>query len=391
MTEIPKKYKKSCLNLFMTLLIIASCIFIVPKILLLFMPFIIGWMIALLANPLVHFFEEKIKIKRKTGSALVIIAVIGGICLLLYAAANRLVKEAVYILGIMPQMWDDMKLEFVGFTEKWSMVIDSLPKEVVEKAVEVGDVIGKEMSVVVGELSVPTAGALGNFAQNIPGILISVIMCLLSAYFFVAEKNVVSAFLRKYFPESWMKKMMILKKTTIDVIAGYLKAQLKIEIWVYVIILIGFLILRVKYGYLLAALTAFVDILPVFGTGTILVPWMLYKLLMGEYMYALGLLLIWGISQLVRQVIQPKMIGDSMGMEPLPTLILLYLGYKLAGVLGMVIAVPLGILVMAMNEAGFFDNSKRSLKILWHGFHEFRQFTKEDLQGIEEAPKKDET
>lgn len=384
MARIPKKYAKSGLNLLLTAVIIIGGIFMAPKVLLLFMPFIIGWFLALMANPLVHFFEEKFKIKRKMGSALVIVSVIAGICFLLYAAAARLVREMIEILQSMPQLWSEIEVSFISFTEKWSVVLDSLPEEVVETAMEWGNDIGREMSVVVGELSVPTAGALGNFAQNIPGVVIATIMCLLSAYFFVAEKDTVSSFFVRIFPNTWRKKLLVLKQTTLDVIAGYLKAQLRIEIWIYLIVAGGLLLLKVKYGYLLAILIALVDILPVLGTGTILVPWMLYKLLMGEYMYALGLLLIWAVGQLVRQIIQPRMISDSMGMAPLPTLILLYVGYKLAGVIGMVVAVPFGMLVLAMNEAGFFDNSKKSLKILWHGFQEFRQFTPEDLQGIDE-------
>ncbi len=382
MAGIPKKYGKACVNLILAVVIILACIFVVPKIMLLFMPFIIGWFLALLANPPVHFFEEKFKIKRKAGSALVIISVIAGICFLIYGVGHRLFNELIGLVQIMPDMWHDIKVEFVGFTQKWSTVIDSLPKEVVAKAEALGEVIGKEMSVIVGNLSVPTADALGNLAQNIPGIFIAVIMCLMSAYFFVAEKDYVTNIFKKVVPSSWMKKCVLLKQTTVDVIVGYLKAQFKIEIWVYLIVAAGLMLLKVRYGYLIAILIALLDILPVFGTGTVLIPWTLFKLLSGDYMYALGLLIIWGVGQLVRQIIQPKMIGDSMGMAPIPTLVLLYVGYKLAGVVGMIVAVPLGILVLAMNEAGFFDNSKKSIRILWHGFNEFRQFTEADLQGI---------
>lgn len=383
MAGIPKKYGKSFTNLILVVVIVLGCIYIAPKIILLFMPFIIGWFLAWLANPLVKFFEEKIKIKRKAGSALVIISVIAGICALIYAIGSRLVKAVIELLKIVPDMWQDMRMEFVGLSRKWSNVIDSLPREVVEKAGELGETIGTEVGIIVGELSLPTADAVGNFAGNIPGIVIAVIMCLLSAYFFVAEKNYVGNILKKIVPDSWMKKCLLLKKTTIDVIVGYLKAQFKIEIWVYLIVAAGLMVLKVKYGYLIAIPIALLDILPVFGTGTVLVPWTLFELLSGEYMYALGLLIIWGIGQLVRQIIQPKMIGDSMGMAPIPTLVHLYVGYKLAGVIGMIVAVPLGILVLAMNEAGFFDNAKKSIRILWHGFNEFRQFTEEDLEGTE--------
>ncbi len=384
MTGVPKKYGKACLNLLLAAVIILGCIFIMPRILLLFMPFIIGWFLAFLANPLVMFFEEKLKIKRKTGSALVIIAVIAGICFLIYAIGNRLIKELIGLVRVMPDIWTDMELEFTGFIQKWSKVIESFPKEVVEKAGEIGNAIESEVSVIVGKLSVPTADAVGNIAVNIPGAVIAVIMCLLSAYFFVAEKDYVSNFFKKVIPASWMKKCILLKQTTIDVIAGYLKAQLKIEIWVYLIVAAGLMILRVRYGYLIAILIAVVDILPVLGTGTVLMPWMIFKLLSGDYMYSLGLVIIWGVGQLVRQIVQPKMIGDTLGLAPIPTLVLLYVGYKLAGVVGMIVAVPLGILVLAMDEAGFFDNSKKSIRILWHGFNDFRQFTDEELKETNE-------
>lgn len=391
MAGIPKKYGKALTNLILVIVIVLGCIFVVPKIMILFMPFIIGWFLAWLANPLVRFFEEKIKIKRKAGSALVIVSVIAGICFLIYTVGNRLVKEILGLLQIMPDMWQDIEMEFVGFTQKWSKVIDSLPREVVEKAAGLGETIGNEVSVIVANLSVPTADALGEFAGNLPGIFIAVIMCLLSSYFFVAEKDYISNIFRKIVPSGWKKKCLLLKQTTIDVIVGYLKAQFKIEIWIYLIVTAGLLFLKVRYGYLIAIPIALLDILPVFGTGTVLIPWTIFKLLTGDYMYALGLLVIWGGSQLIRQIIQPKMIGDSMGMEPIPTLVLLYVGYKFAGVIGMVVSVPLGILVLAMNDAGFFDNSKKSLRILWHGFHEFRQFTEEDLYGIQKTDTEEDT
>lgn len=390
MTGIPPKYRKSLVNLGFIIVISFCCIRLAPTILLLFMPFIIGWFLAWLANPIVRFFEEKMKIKRKAGSALVIIAVIAGICILTYALGNRLVKEILGLAQVMPDIWKNMQVEFVGVTRKWSKVIESLPREVVEQAENLGHIIGSEFSVMVGQLSVPTADALGRFAGNIPGIAIAVIMCLLSAYFFVAEKDYVSNVLEKIVPSSWKGKCLLLKKTTVDVIVGYIKAQFKIEIWVYLIVVIGFMFLKIRYSYLIALPIALLDILPVFGTGTVLIPWTIFKFLTGDYMYAIGLLIIWGVGQLVRQIIQPKMIGDSMGMSSIPTLILLYAGYKLAGIVGMIAAVPLGILVMEMNDAGFFDNSKKSLFILWNGIYEFRHFTEEDLQEIRFKERKTE-
>lgn len=379
MTGIPPKYMKACVNLILAIVIVAVCIYIAPKIILLLMPFILGWFLAALSNPLVRFFEEKMRIKRKAGSAIVIILVISTICCLFYTLGHRLLREVLELLQVMPGMWQEMRVEFVAFTRKWSKVMDSLPVEVMETAENLGDMIGSRMGVLVGELSMPTADAVGAFAENIPGIVIAVIMSLLSSYFFVAEKDYVSNILKKVIPVSWRKRCLLLKQTTIDVMAGYLKAQLKIEIWIYLLLIAGFMVLKVRYSYLIAIPIALLDLLPVLGTGTILIPWALFKLLSGEYIFALGLFAIWAVGQLVRQIIQPKIVGDVFGMDAIPTLILLYVGYRLAGVVGMIVAVPFGILVVAMDEAGFFDNSKRSIRILCQGFHELRRFTDEDL------------
>ena len=379
MTGIPPKYMKACVNLILAIVIVAVCIYIAPKIILLLMPFILGWFLAALSNPLVRFFEEKMRIKRKAGSAIVIILVISTICCLFYTLGHRLLREVLELLQVMPGMWQEMRVEFVAFTRKWSKVMDSLPVEVMDTAENLGDMIGSRMGVLVGELSMPTADAVGAFAENIPGIVIAVIMSLLSSYFFVAEKDYVSNILKKVIPVSWRKRCLLLKQTTIDVMAGYLKAQLKIEIWIYLLLIAGFMVLKVRYSYLIAIPIALLDLLPVLGTGTILIPWALFKLLSGEYIFALGLFAIWAVGQMVRQIIQPKIVGDVFGMDAIPTLILLYVGYRLAGVVGMIVAVPFGILVVAMDEAGFFDNSKRSIRILCQGFHELRRFTDEDL------------
>lgn len=387
MTGIPRKYGKACTNLILILAIILFCVFIAPKIILLFMPFIIGGILAWSVSPVVHFLEKTMKIGRRAGSVLVIVSVIAGIGFLIYSIGNRLLLEVMDFFHIIPKLWDDMEIEYVSFVKKLSPVIDNLPPGIVEKAGEWRQNIETDISILIGRLSMSTADAVKNYVGNVPKIIIAVTMGLLSFYFFVAEKNYFLNIFNKTFSEGFIKKCLVLKETIVDVMAGYLKAQFKIEIWVYLVICVGLLVIKVPYWYLVAVPIAFLDMLPVFGTGTVLIPWTIFKLLSGKYLYALALVIIWGVSQLVRQLIQPKVIGKSMGMDTIPTLILLYVGYKLAGVIGMIAAVPIGILVLAMNEADFFYNSKNSIRILWRGFQEFRKFTDEEL----EESKKNET
>ena len=147
-------------------------------------------------------------------------------------------------------------------------------------------------------------------------------------------------------------------------VGGYFKAQFKIMGVVFFILLAGFSIAGVHFSILLAIGIALLDFLPFFGTGTALIPWAVYKLLVGDYRMVVALAVIYAVSQLVRQLIQPKLVGDSMGLNPLFTLVLIYIGYKVGSVLGMIFAVPVGMIVLNLYQAGAFDYILDDVKIL---------------------------
>lgn len=376
------KYKKAGSNLGIMIVLIIFCTFFLPKILLLFMPFIMGWLLALLAGIPVRFFENRFHIQRKAALLWVLLLVMGGSAVILFLFWGRLTEEVATLMQSLPKIWKNIENDFMVITGKWESVIRYLPKEMGVKVEDLGETIEKEMGTIVGKLSIPTAGAVGSLARKIPDFFLSFFMCLLSAYFFVVEKNRMEEAIKRMFPSAWREKCVLLKQATIDVLIGYLKAQLKIEIWIYGMITIGLLLLGVKYSYFIALPIALLDFLPLFGTGVILLPWGIFMLLRGKYIFALGLGGIWLLTLFMRQILQPKVLGESMGIAPLPTLILLYLGYKIGGITGMLFSVPLGILGLTMDRAGFFDNAKISMKALWQGFENFRSFTREEKRRI---------
>ena len=157
----------------------------------------------------------------------------------------------------------------------------------------------------------------------------------------------------------------------------------------YLLLVIGLSILHVDYALLIALGIAFMDFFPFFGTGTVMVPWAIIKILSSDYQMALGLLIIWGVGQLARQIIQPKIVGDSVGVPPIPTLFLLYIGYKVSGVIGMIIAVPMGLIVYTMYQEGVFDTTKKSVMILVSGINNFRKLRSEDMVLVEEMQKRE--
>ncbi len=373
-----KRYLKVFMNLLLAVVIFLLCIFAVPKVLVFFMPFVIGWIIACVANPLVRFFEDKLKIRRKAGSAFVIIAVIALVILAAYLAVSKLISESIGFLNTLPDLWNTMESDFREIGKNLDVMYSRLPQNMQMSIENLGQQMDEYVADLVKRLGTPTVNAVGNFAKNIPGFVVNVIMCLLSSYFFVAEKDYVAQVWNRYMPGAVKHKAAIIMDSLKTAVGGYFKAQFKIECLIFVFLLIGFLILKIPYALLIAFLIAVLDFLPFFGAGAVMIPWAVFKFLSADYKMTIWLLIIWGVGQLVRQIIQPKLVGDSVGVAPLPTLFLLFIGYKCAGVIGIILAVPIGIVLINLNQAGVFDSVKTSLCILAEGFNRFRRFDESD-------------
>lgn len=379
-----RRYSKALANLLVAAVIFLGVVWLLPRAFVFFSPFVVGWVIALIAGPLVRFFEEKIKLKRKIGSAFVIIVVIGLVVVLLYLIGAQLLDQIVGLVGALPEMWEGMSADLADIGSRMNVLLGRFDLDARFELDDIAQEVGAYVGDFLGRISSPTIEAAGNFARRIPSIFIGVIMALLSSYFFVAERQQLNDWFRKHTPASVQMRYRMIRRSLAGSVGGYLKAQLKIEVWMYLLLLIGLGILRVNYFGLIALVIAFLDFLPFFGTGTVLIPWAVIRILTAEYRTAIGLLVIWGVGQLARQLIQPKIVGDSIGVPPLPTLFLLYIGYKLDGVVGMIVAVPLGLLIYTLYEEGAFDTTRNSLMILMAGLNRFRRLEPEDMQDVEE-------
>ncbi len=380
MSVSAKKYWKAIVNILVAIFILVAVVWGLPKVLVFFMPFVVGWLIAWIASPLVDFFDKKLKIKRKAAGAVVIVTIIALVVLGIYALGAKLIREIMNFIEDFPSMWLSFQETLSGLSSKFEGIYNRLPANLKDTINQIGESAGEWTGDLVGELSSPTLVAVGDFAKRLPTIIICVIICLLASYFFVSERNQIKDFLRTHCPKTLVERWKIIKSSLGKAVGGYLKAQLKIELWVYLILVTGFLILQVDYALVIALGIAVLDVLPFLGTGTAMVPWAVFKMLEEEYPMAIGLLIIWGVSQLFRQIIQPKIVGDSVGVPPIPTLFLLYIGYMWGGVIDMIIAVPLGLIVWTLYQEGLFDTTKNSIQILVNGLNRFRKLTPADLE-----------
>jgi len=373
-----KHFGKIILNLLIAAIVFVLVVFLLPKLIGFFMPFVVGALIALCASPIVQFLEKRMKIKRKAGSVVTIVLAVGLVAFLLYGIGHLLVDQAEGFIANLPQMWQSLSADFAQAGERLQVIFNRMPKPIRQEWAMLGENIQQYAGDFIGNLSSPTMEKVGEFAKNVPGFLVSVIMALLSSYFFVANKEEVQGYYRKFVPKVLKEKIEIVGRCLKKAFGGYIVAQLKIEVWIYLILFVGLKIAGVNYVSLVALGIAFLDLLPVFGTGTILIPWAIIKLIGGHYTTAVILMALWGIGQLVRQLIQPKIVGETLGMPPIPTLFLLYIGWEIGGVWGMILAVPIGLVFVNLYQEGVFRTTKDSLEILVKDLNAFRKYKKED-------------
>lgn len=368
------KYLKILVNLLISVLVIVFMCVVLPRIITFFMPFVIGWIISMIANPLVRILEKRLKIVRKHGSMLIIIGVLAVVILLGYLGVSRIVVEVGNVVDSLPEIYENWQEDFEDIGQNLQVVYDRLPHDTQESIQKFTANLSGYLGGLVQTIGEPTVAAAGNFAKNVPSTLIAIIMCILSAYFFTAQRHEILEGMKQHVPGGIWNRVYSVISDLKHVVGGYFKAQFKIMGVVYVLLVIGLFILKVDYVLLVALVVAFLDMLPFFGTGTVLLPWAAIKLLSSDYTIAAGLIILYAVTQVVRQVIQPKIVGDTIGMNPLVTLIFMYIGYKISSVIGMIIAVPAGMILINLYKAGIFDNQIRCVRELVEDINEFRKF-----------------
>ena len=368
------KYLKIIVNLFFAIGLILFLFLVVPQLIGFFLPFVIGWMIALIANPLVRFLEKRVKILRKHSSAIIIILVIGVIVGIVYLIIAMLIRESKQLARDLPSIIEQVEFQLNHLSIKLKELSNDMPDPVSKFINNLLESIEKNLIGFEPRQDMLTFSVASNLAQNIAEFFLALIITILSAYFFIAKRDEIMDSLKRILPKSIVDGWNFIYNNFTKAVGGYFKAQFKIMLILCVIMFVGFEILSVSYSILLAIGIAFLDFLPVFGTGAVLWPWALLDMLAGNYFRAIGLVVIYLICQITKHVLQPKMVGDSIGISPLATLFFLYVGYRLYGIVGMIIGVPVGMVIINLYRVGMFDRLIKGFKIIIHDLNEFRKF-----------------
>jgi len=166
------------------------------------------------------------------------------------------------------------------------------------------------------------------------------------------DKMKIQNFIERQLPASWNRKIDIARRDLFGALLGYIKTQLILMIFVSSICIIGLTILRVKYSLLIGFVIGIFDAFPILGSGGILIPWAIYNFITGDYFRAIGFLIIYGVVILFRQMVEPKVLGTQIGVYPLVTLMAMYIGIKMFGVIGIIAGPIVVIFIKTMQKVG---------------------------------------
>lgn len=368
-----RPYWKVLVSLVFSLTATVLFIYVGIKAIFYFMPFVIGWILSVIAGPLVTFLEKKLKIMKRLGSAITIILVLALCIGLIYLIISQIWEEISVLIRNFPSMYHDLERGLNQIGTQGNTLFERFPEQIQNSWATLMNNLDDTASSLIGRIGEPTIEVAGNVAKRIPSVLIGTIVAFVSAYFFIADKENLGEWVKKVVPKSITSRLILVGENLKYAMGGYFKAQFKIMGVVFAILLAGFTLMQIRFSILLAIAIAFLDFLPFFGTGTALFPWAIYKFLVGDYKMVAALVILYGVTQLVRQLIQPKLVGDSMGLNPLYTLFLLYLGYRVGSILGMIFAVPVGLILLNLYQAGAFDYILDDVKILAEGILSLRE------------------
>ncbi len=375
-TEVKDKYiiLRILANLTITIITIVLLIIFLPKIFKFFLPFVVAVILAAIATPLVKLIRKKLKVTQKLGSAIVIVLVIAAVVGALYGILYFLVAQVSKLISdrtaIVASITDAMKRLGDSMSGIYAILPSSVQKFISGTSEDFIDVVQE----FTDTLKMPTLADASSFLNAGVDVVFSVIVCFIAAYTFTAQQAEIAAWFRMHTPNSTMEYFKLIKDNFKKAIGGYFKAQFKIMLIMFAIMFIWFEIMDINYSALVAFGVAFLDFLPVLGMGAVLWPWIVIDIIGANYTQAILLGILYGICQLIRQVLQPKLVSDAVEMNPLFTLLFMYIGYKMNGIWGLIIGIPVGMVIISLFRIGAFDRLTKGVKIIVKLINDFRKY-----------------
>ena len=316
------------------------------------LPFAFSWGVAFAIRPLSEYLHRRTSLPKKALSFCLVLLALLLVFSLLFIISDRLVTEIrdfVQRLEQNPSIVSDTVGKINSLFERFSSRLDILRTS--GAGVDVRSYIAEVTDSATQQMVSSLPGMVGKIALTLPKALIFTLVSVISAFYFSVDLQKINESVLSPLPQKWRERLVEVKDVLLSTAVKYLRSYLIIMLITFSLLLVGFLILGVKYHFVLSVLFAMIDILPLLGVGALLIPWGLFSLSTGDLYLGMGLLILYALIVVVRQIAEPKIIGVSLGIHPLLTLFSMYLGFTLLGVGGMILGPFVALIIRSIVGA----------------------------------------
>ena len=350
-------FKKLYFIVYIALILLV--VFIVFKLGIFLFPFTIALFFSILARPLTQFLQNKLKLSKKISTIISIITflviffgIIGWGSLKLVSEIYKLSQNLNSYSEMIQKLWTDSMAKIYSY-------LGNFPSGFTK---QINDTINGFISSGSVKLGTFIKGLI-DFITSIPTLILYICITILATFFISLDRDKIISFLEQQFPKSWLDKVFNIKTDMFTVLGSYIKAQLILMTICFFELLVclnllSFLHFNVAYPLLMSIIICAIDALPILGAGTILIPWAMISFALGDIKLGIALIIIYLFVLSVRQMLEPKLVSQNLGVHPLITLISMYSGFKIFGVIGFLIG-PI-VMIILKNvfskelEVGFF-------------------------------------
>lgn len=313
------------------------------------LPFLLGGLLALAAEPVVRLGTARLRMPRGLAAGLGVsltLLLLAGILSLLGALA---VKELGVLAGTLPQAEQSLRQGMAAARDGLVRLSRRLPEGMGRLVRQNATELFGSGTVLLQQVTDRIPGAITSLVGGVPAGALGLGTGVLTGFMVSARLPRLRQSLARKIPQSWKEKYLPVLRRMKSNIWQWAKAQGKLMAVTYGIVALGLTVTGVKYGFFWGMLIALVDAVPILGTGTVLVPWAAVGLIQGQTLRGIGLLVTYGAAMLTRTVLEPRLVGKHLGLDPLVTLVFLYVGYRFWGVFGMILAPMLAAAVKGIS------------------------------------------
>jgi sporulation integral membrane protein YtvI len=315
------------------------------------LPFIIGYFIAAIVQPAVRLLHKRLKLNRRVAGVLTVLMFLVVIGLILGLFITKAVSEFAAVAKLLPGLFEQLASSVAHISQNISVYVDSLPvsysKSVATSLAGMSSELMKLSSISDGTISF-----LYNLLSKVPGLMLNTIVSVVSACFISMDYGEIRGFFLRQLPEKYQEWACDIKAFLFNTIAKLIRAYLILMAITFTELCVGLVLLRIPHAVAVAAAIAIVDLMPVLGTGTVIIPWAVIELLVGNFYLAFCLIAVYAIIMVVRNILEPKIVGYHLGLYPLVTLVALFVGLKVFGFSGMILFPMIIIILKHLQDTG---------------------------------------